>query len=97
MFWSSPKKINNALDEKSLKDTTSNIKNTTENLSEATKDIDKTMKKIDDTISQVNIAAQNLNSITSGVNETLSKRFGGMRIIFGTPIKPQNCVKNACN
>jgi len=95
------KKINNALDEKTLKDSTSNIKDstsnfkvTTDNLSKATKDFDKTMKKIDDTIAHANATAENLNSISSGLNETLSKRFAGMRIFFGTPIKPNNFVKN---
>lgn len=91
------RKLNNALDETNLKDTTSNIKETTDNVAKATKDIDKTMKKIDDTISHANAAAENLNSITTGLNETLSKRFGGTRLMFGTPVKPKNNVKNACN
>lgn len=91
------KKINNSLDETILKGTTSNIKDTTDNVSKATKDIGKTIEKIDDTISQANAAATNLNSITSGLNETLNKRFGGMRVMFGTPVKPKNCQKNVCN
>lgn len=90
------KKLNNALDETTLKDTTSNIRETTDNVSKATKDIDKIVKKIDDTISQANAAAGNLNSITSGLNETLGKRCGGMRVMFGTPVKPQNCKRNDC-
>lgn len=91
------KKINNALDETKLKETTSNIKDTssnlkdaTENISKATKDIDKTVKKIDDTISKANVAAENLNSVSGGLNETLSKKFAGMRILFGTPVKPKS-------
>jgi ABC-type transporter Mla subunit MlaD len=84
------KKLNNALDEKTLKDTTLNIKDTTANISEATKDIDKTIKKIDDTVSNAKASAESLNSMTSGLNETLGKRFAGMRIIFGTPVKPKN-------
>lgn len=90
------RKINNALDEKSLKNTTSNIKDTTSNIANATKDIDKTMKKIDDTISQVNTTAENLSSISSGLKVTLGQRFGGMRIMFGTPVKQKNGYKNAC-
>lgn len=83
-------KINNAVDEAILKDTLSGIKDITINISDATKDMDKTMKKIDDTIVQVNATAENLNSITSGLNETLGKRFAGVRIMFGTPIKSKN-------
>lgn len=95
------KKLNGTFEESILKDSalnvkdstsnikgaTSNIKDTTENIAKATKDIDKTMQKVDDTISQLNSTARNLNSITGGFNETLSKKFGGMRIMFGTPVK----------
>lgn len=90
----SSKKLNESIDKSILKDTTTNIKDTTGNISKATKDIDKTMKKVDDTISQLNATAENLNSITSGINETLSKRFAGMRIIFGTPVQSKNCKKS---
>lgn len=73
-----------------MKDATQSIKETTDSINKATKDLDKTMKKIDDTMSQVNCAAENINCITGGLNSTLSKRFGGMRVIFGTPVKPRN-------
>lgn len=98
------KKINDALDEKTLKDatsnvrdTTSNMKNLTNNISQSTKDIDKTMKKLDAAITHANAAAENLNFITSGLNETLSKKFAGMRIIFGKPVKSGKCCKKICN
>lgn len=91
------KKLNNAVDEITLKDTTVNVKDMTENISIATKDMDKTMKKLDDTMTQVNEAAGNLNSITGGVTETLSKRFGGARLIFGAPLKQKKSVRNACD
>lgn len=90
-------KINNAIDEATLKDTTSNVKDSTsnmktatENIANATKDIDKTMKKIDDTVSQANEAAAKLNAVTNGLHGTLSKRLGGMRVMFGTPIRAKN-------
>jgi len=95
-------KINNSLDESTLRDTTSNIKDstsniklTTEEISKATKDIDKTIRKIDDTITQANEAAENLNHMTSGLNQTFSKKFGGMRVMFGTPIRPKTGIRNA--
>lgn len=95
------KNLNNAFDEKTLKSTTSNIKDatsnikdaatnikdTTANISNATKDMDKTMNKIDSTVSNLNATAENLNCITTGINNTLSKRAGGMRVLFGTPVK----------
>lgn len=96
-------KLNNSLDEvdlknttKNVKDMTSDIKTTTENLALATKDMDKTMKKLDETISQANAVAHNLNDISGGIKETLSQRFSGMRIIFGTALKHNESCKNAC-
>lgn len=71
----------------SIKDAAQNIKDTTENLSRSTKDMDKTMKKVDDTVSQASSAAGNVNDITAGLKRTLSKRFAGMRILFGKPVK----------
>jgi len=91
------KKLNNALDTATLKDSTINIKTTTENISQATKDLGKTMKKVDETVAQIQATSENLNSITSGVNETLSKKFGGVRLMFGKPVSPRSSVKNACN
>lgn len=97
-------KINRALDKgvlsdstinvrdstKNFKDSTKNLKETTENLNRATKDIDKTMQKVDNTVTQINSAAANINCITEGCRETLSKKFGGMRVIFGTPVKKKD-------
>ncbi len=89
-------KINKSLDTDVLKnstlnirDSTSNIKETTENINKATKDIDQTIKKLDSTMSEVNSAAANINQITGGLKQTLSKKFGGMRVILGTPIKSE--------
>lgn len=89
------KKINASIDDKIIKDATLNVKATTENISRATKDIDKTVKKIDDTISEFNATSKNLNSITSGLNQTLGQRFGGMRVMFGKPVKSK-CSRNCC-
>lgn len=91
------KKLNEAIDSSTIKDSTINIKTTTENISKATKDLDKTMKKVDETVAQVQATSENLNSITSGVNETLGKKFGGMRLMFGKPVSRKSAVKNACN
>jgi len=94
-------KLNNAIDSDSLrestvnikdstqniKDSTQNIKETTESINRATKDLDKTMKKVDETITNANSTAENLNTITGGLHKTLSSKFGGIRVIFGKPLK----------
>lgn len=97
------KKINDSLDAETIrattinvKDSTSYIKTSTENIANATKDLDKTVKKIDDTIVKVNESADNINSITAGINETLGKKFAGMRILFGTAVPQKSSQRNAC-
>lgn len=89
-------KLKNSIDEEAFKDTATNLKDTTANISKATENFDKTVKKIDDTVIQVNETAKNLNFITSGLKETLSRRFAGMKIMFGTPINPSNSCKDCC-
>lgn len=89
-------KINKALDEETLKGAIVGAKRTTENIAKATENIDETMKKVDIAVSELSSTAKNLNSITSGVNETLAKRFGGMRIMFGSATKSGAHIKNAC-
>ena len=104
------KKLDNSINENDLRTTTTNIKKsssnveeatsklaeTTYNIAKATENIDQTIKKVDETISQASSIASNLNSLSGGLNQTLSQRFAGMRMIFGTPIKQKNKIKNAC-
>lgn len=97
-------KFNNSVTEDKLNNTVSNvgksstnilaatesIKNITASVDCATKNLDKTVAKIDSTVS-------NARAITRGFRESLSKRFAGLRIIFGKPINnntcPQKCSK----
>lgn len=81
------KKMNGAVDEKTIKDSILNIKSTTDSIANATKNMGQTMQTVDDTISQLNTMAKNLNTMSNGLNTTLSKRFGYMRMMFGKPIK----------
>jgi ABC-type transporter Mla subunit MlaD len=79
-----------------IKTATDGIKTTTDNIAKATKDIDKTMQKVDETVSNANATTGNLNIMTRGINNTLSKKFGGMRIIFGTPMSPNKPDEKKC-
>lgn len=97
-------KFNNSVTEDKLNNTVSNvgksstnilaatesIKNITASIDCATRNLDKTVAKIDSTVS-------NARTITRGICESLSKRFAGLRIIFGRPINknkcPQKCSK----
>lgn len=89
-------KLDNAIDEKALKQTTSNIKETTDNIVKVTSDINTTVQKINDAADEIHTAASHYTSITSGLNDTLSKKMGGMRVLFGSPTKGKNRRKNEC-
>lgn len=86
-------KLDNAIDEDALKQTTSNIKTTTDNVVQLTQDLDTTVNNINATVDEFHTAAQHLNAVTGGLNTTLSKKFGGMRVLFGTPTKGKIDIK----
>lgn len=86
-------KLDNAIDEDALKQTTSNIKTTSDNVVQLTQDLDKTVNNINATVDEIHTAAQHLNAVTSGLNTSLSKKFGGMRVLFGTPTKGKIDIK----
>jgi ABC-type transporter Mla subunit MlaD len=69
---------------------TDNLKQITQNLNTATKDLDKTVAKIDSTVTEANAITITIRKITCGFHAMLSKRFAGMRLIFGKPIEPPN-------
>jgi len=65
---------------------TKNMSEVTQNLNKATKNLDKTMEKVDLAVAGVNVTIDNTNHITSGLYNTLSRRFSGTRILFGKAI-----------
>lgn len=74
---------------------TENVKRITENIDNATKNLDKTVAKIDCTMSKADKISDNVKAITCGLRETLEKRFAGLKIFFGKPIK-NKCTKECC-
>lgn len=86
-------KLDKAIDEDTIKQTTSNVKDATGNVVQLTQDLDKTVNNINATVDEIHTAAQHLNAVTSGLNTSLSKKFGGMRVLFGTPTKGKIDIK----
>lgn len=85
------KKIDNIILEEQWNNTFSNIENSTGGLNNFTNNINKTVLNFDetmpDTLKNTNEITQNLNSITCGIRQTLSKKFGGLRLFFGKVIQ----------
>lgn len=67
-----------------LEQTTKNLTKTTQNMSGVTDNINNnSINLINCVIQNINTVVQNINEIVVGVGNTLKKRFGGMRLIFG--------------
>lgn len=73
-----------------------NIKRISQNVNCATRNLDQTMAKIDCTLADTKVITSNVKTITCGVKETLCKKLGGFRIIFGKPLNNNSCCKR-CN
>ncbi len=100
-------KLNNGVDEEKLKNTLSNLDQTsanivvttkhfegiTQNLDAITGGVNKQVPQITTSITNADKIARNIEIITTGLRNTMSKNFAGLRLIFGRPIKPVNCQK----
>ena len=102
-------KMNNSMSENQLKNTFSNLDKTsssvvvtakniegiTQNIDSITGDINSQGAQISSSISNAELITQNLADITGGIKNTMSKNFGGLRLIFGKPITAPKC-KRTC-
>ena len=73
--------------------TTDNLDGITKNINIFTNDLNKNSPDIAKTISNAQVITCNIAEITSGLRTTLSQNFGGLRLIFGKPVKTK-CYKN---
>lgn len=82
------KKLDDSIDEKNLRNSIGNIHSTTKNFEGTTQIINATtLPAVNATICSLKSLLDNLNTIVKGVGETLQKRMGGARLIFGTAVK----------
>lgn len=103
-------KFNNSITEDKLNNTTSgvdksvtniqaaseSIKNITSSVDCATRNLSQTVVNLDSALCETKAVATNAKAITGGLRETLGKRFAGLRLIFGQPLKEKSC-KTRCN
>lgn len=71
---------------RNLEETSEYIKETTKNLSEITRDLSEQTPEITSAIKSTNEILNSASQITGGVNNTLQKRFGTLRLLFGKPV-----------
>ncbi len=98
-------KLNRSIKQESLDKSMSNLEETTENVKNSTTDLQETVRKINEFtnnnmtgietgVNNTEYIINNLNEITCGIKNTLKKRFGGIRLLFGRTIGKE-CTK--CN
>ena len=84
------KKIDNIIIEEQWNNTFNNIEKSTGGLHNFTNNINNTIldfdKTLPNTMQNTNQITENLSSITCGIRQTLSKKFGGLRLLFGKVI-----------
>lgn len=86
-------KIDNSLDDKVIRsifynvdDSTKNLNGTLENIRNFTYELNSGSGDIKSTMQSFNSISRNIDEIVQGVNCTLQKPFGGLRLIFGAPV-----------
>lgn len=83
--------INNAFNEERMNTTARNVQIMSKNMKLMTHEINKTIPQVQCTICEVNKVLSNVDEMTAGLNCTMKKPFGGLRLIFGSPVSKKNC------
>lgn len=83
--------INTAFNQKRINTTAKNIQAISKNLKTTTNEFNKTLPELQNTICESNKIVCNIDKLTSGINCTMQKPFGGLRLIFGSPISKNKC------
>lgn len=87
-------KVNHSLSQQTLDKTMNNLEQTTKNIEMTTQHIDYATRNLQQTMDNVNSITENVDEITNGINCTMKKRFGGLRLLFG---KSEQCCKKCKN
>ena len=83
--------LNGAFDDKRMDATAKNVQLVTRNVKLMTNELNKTIPQLGCTIEEVNKVLCNIDEMTTGLNCTMKKPFGGLRLIFGSPVAQKKC------
>lgn len=84
-------KLNNSIKEEELSNSVSNLNSTISKIDDITTSLNTAMPVVSSGVVETNTILKNLSEITCGISDTLKKRFGGLRLIFGKTID-ENCT-----
>ena len=83
--------INDAMNPNMMNTTTGNIQVVSDNVTQITDGLNKSIPQLNCSLRQINDILCTINEMTTGMNCTMQKPFGGMRMIFGSPVSPRKC------
>ena len=83
--------IDGTFDKDAINSTGDDVLAVGDNIKNITGELNKAVPQISCTISELNKILCNLDEMTSGINCTMKKSFGGLRLIFGSPISKKKC------
>ncbi len=90
-LYNATSKISDSINPEQISGTFSNIEQMTSNLNYTTAGVNGTLPQINSTLKNTQDIVANTNAISCGVRQTLRKRFGGLRLIFGRTINEPEC------
>lgn len=83
--------VDSALSKERMEATAKNAQLITRNVKNMTNEFNKTIPQIGCTINEMNRILCNIDEMTAGLNNTMEKPFGGLRLIFGSPVSKKKC------
>ena len=83
--------INGTFDKQSMNSANEDLLAVGNNVKIMTDEFSKTVPQIGCTINELNRVLCNIDEMTEGLNCTMKKPFGGLRLIFGSPVSTKKC------
>lgn len=83
--------INGTFDKNAMNSANEDFQAVGNNVKVMTDEFSKTVPQIGCTINEINRVLCNIDEMTAGLNRTMKKPFGGLRLIFGSPVGKKKC------
>lgn len=83
--------FNDVLSKDNMSSATDDVLVVGDNIKNMTGQLNKTIPQLGCTINEINKVLCNIDEMTSGLNCTMRKPFGGLRLIFGSPVSNKKC------
>lgn len=83
--------VNDTITPARMDATAQNVQSVSQNTKQMTKELNNTIPQINCSIQKINEILHNIDEMTAGMNCTMKKPFGGIRMIFGSPVGKKKC------